>query len=187
MILNTIVFDPVRVDYLDKAIETLLKYTDMKNWRIIVVDQTKMGLSPYVKKNAHLYMKPHRNLGFAKSMNEGIIHGLHWKSKYITCANDDIEFINNDWWKGITKTFEMDENIYAVNPESPRVPLWGASRRLSHHLDQAWLFVSLLASSQRRAGRDHQPGDPGNDVYSILESVNGGFLLLHREGLSLPS
>lgn len=131
MIYNTYVFNPIRDDFIGKALETLYKFTDMSQSRVIVVDQTMNGLFEnfkvwsQIKPQIHLYLRPHRNLGFSKSMNEGIIHGLRWKSKYITCANDDIEFIDNRWWKGITDTFEQDEKIYAVNPNSPREPGWG--------------------------------------------------------------
>lgn len=133
MITNTIIFNPVRTDYLKRALLSLYKYTDMKNWRVIVVDQTKSGCE--VSSKVHLYMKPHRNLGFAKSMNEGIIHGLRWGSKYITCANDDIEFINNKWWDGVLETFGMYDNVAAVNPESPRIPLWGYGRPHGEYID----------------------------------------------------
>jgi len=125
MIENTFITVPLRTDFVEKMIKTLYKYTDMKNNRVIVVDQTLKGL-PKID-GVHLTIRPHRNLGFAKANNEGIIHGLHWKSKYITCMNDDIEFINKRWWKGIMETFEMpsDKEILAVNPESVRIPLWG--------------------------------------------------------------
>lgn len=133
MIFNTFVFDPVALQFIDKALETLYKYTDMTNNRVIVVDQTDSGIETGWP--IDLYMKPHRNLGFAKSMNEGIIHGLRWKSKYITICNDDIEFMNKDWWNGVESTFSMGERVCAVNPESPRIPLWGYGRDHGDYID----------------------------------------------------
>jgi GT2 family glycosyltransferase len=130
---NTIIFNPVRTDYIERAIDTLYKFTDMENWRVIVIDQTRSGCK--VDKRVHLYMKPHRNLGFAKSMNEGIIHGLRWGSKYITCANDDVEFIDKRWWEGTEETFSLYDNVAAVNPESPRIPLWGYGRDHGEYVD----------------------------------------------------
>jgi len=126
MINNTFITNPIRPDYIDRLLYTLYKYTDMSNNRLIVVDQTQDGIYEKVKEKTHLYLRPHRNLGFAKSMNEGIIHGQHWNSKYITCMNDDVEFINKAWWDGIIETFNQDEKrIMAVNPMSPREPGWG--------------------------------------------------------------
>ena len=44
MIETTFIFNPVRPDFIYDAIDTLYKYTDMENKRVIVVDQTKNGL-----------------------------------------------------------------------------------------------------------------------------------------------
>jgi hypothetical protein len=133
MINNTFVFNPVRTNFIRPAIETLYKYTEMGGNRVVVVDQTLDGIGKI--DGVHLVIKPHRNLGFAKSMNEGIIHGRHWGSKYITCCNDDIEFINKRWWDGILETFNQDEKILAVNPMSPREPGWGYGLEHGKYID----------------------------------------------------
>jgi len=133
MICNTYVFNPVRPDYIDRALYTLYKYTNMDKCRVIVVDQTLDGLK--LNEKVHLVLRPHRNLGFSKSMNEGIIHGLRWGSEYITCANDDVEFMNKAWWEGIVDTFKEDERILAVNPMSPREPGWGYGLPHGEYID----------------------------------------------------
>jgi len=116
---------PVRPDYIQKALDTLYKYTDMRNNRVIVVDQTMDGLN-LSRDQVHLVLRPHRNLGFSKANNEGIIHALRWGSKYITCANDDIEFMDSRWWDGIEETFLIyGDKVMAVNPMSPLEPGWG--------------------------------------------------------------
>lgn len=135
MIHNTFIFNPVRPDYVYRAIETLYKHTDMTDCRVIVVDQTMNGLQ-LSRDQVHLVLRPHRNLGFAKSMNEGIIHGLRWGSEFITCANDDIEYMNSKWWEGITESFRIyGENTLAVNPMSPREPGWGYGLPHGHYFD----------------------------------------------------
>lgn len=138
MIENTFVINPVRPDFIDRCLYTLYKYTDMTNNRVVVVDQTLEGIDLDLQLSlgkVHLVLRPHRNLGFSKSMNEGIIHGLRWKSKYITCMNDDIEFISPLWWEGIVETFGQDERIIGVNPMSPREPGWGYGLDHGEHLD----------------------------------------------------
>jgi GT2 family glycosyltransferase len=125
MIKNTFIFNPIRPDYIHRCLETLYQYTDMTANRVIVVDQTMDGLKLPMDK-VHLVLRPNRNLGFSKSMNEGIIHALRWDSEYITCANDDIEYIDKRWWSGIEETFEKyGDKVLAVNPMSPREPGWG--------------------------------------------------------------
>ena len=120
---KTFITAVLRSDYVERMIETLYKYTD--NFNLIVIDQTKAGLPDM--EGVHLKIRPNRNLGFAKAMNEGIIHALHWKSEYIVNINDDVELISKKWWDGIMETFDMksENEILVVNPESIRVPAWG--------------------------------------------------------------
>jgi GT2 family glycosyltransferase len=94
----------------------------MKDHRVIVIDQTLDGIDKDLSKYIHMLIKPHRNLGFAKGMNTGIRLA---DSKYVTCANDDIEFINDKWWKGIEEAFASDTYMGAVNPMSVKEPGWG--------------------------------------------------------------
>ena len=126
----TYVFCPICDKYIARALYTLYKFSEPGTFRVIVIDQCKDGFSPevmkYVKPLIHLYMHPIRNLGFAKAMNEGIIHGLHWKTPYICIANDDIEIMNKRWLQGVWDTFAMDpQRIMGVVPMCPRVAGWG--------------------------------------------------------------
>lgn len=122
---NVFITACLRKDYLPRMVETLYKYTRNINFKVIVIDQTLDGIGDVP--GVHLTLRPNRNLGFSKAMNEGIIHALHWNSEYITCVNDDVEFINEKWYDGIMETFNKEsvKEIIAVAPESPRIPLWG--------------------------------------------------------------
>jgi len=124
MIDNVFVTAVLRPDYIKKLVQTIYKY-NTHNFKVVVVDQTQDGL-PDIE-GVHLRLRPNRNLGFAKAMNEGALHALHWKSSFVTFINDDVEFINKRWWDGILETFAMpsEKEIIAVNPESMRVPMWG--------------------------------------------------------------
>lgn len=120
--INTFIFFPVIPDYIEKAIETLHKFTPL-NFQVIIVDQTKDGIYDVVKRfNPELYIRSYRNLGFSKAANTGARLAT---TKYITIANDDVEMINNAWWQGVEDTFSMDEKIIAVNPNSPKIAMWG--------------------------------------------------------------
>lgn len=125
----TYVLCPITDIYISRFLYTLYKYSEPDSFRVIVIDQCKERFRPevwdYVKDKIHLYMHPHRNLGFAKAMNEGMIHGLHWKTPYICISNDDIEIMDKRWIDGIYDTFAMDERIVGVVPMSPRVAGWG--------------------------------------------------------------
>lgn len=115
--------------YISRLLYTLYKYSEPDSFRFVLVDQCKNRVSEqvwdYIRDKVHLYMHPKRNLGYAKASNEGIIHGLHWKTPYICVTNDDIEIIDPRWIQGIWDTFEMDKRIMAVVPMSPRVAGWG--------------------------------------------------------------
>ena len=123
------IFCPIQEKYISRALYTLYKYSKPDSFRVIVIDQTKHGFSDEVRKYVtpliHLYMHPYRNLGYAKAMNEGLIHALHWKTPLICPSNDDIEIIDPRWLDGIKETFALRPKIGCVVPMSPRVAGWG--------------------------------------------------------------
>jgi len=125
----------IRKDYIVRCLETLYKFTDTRLFKVIVIDQTVDGVYDKIKDRVSFYIRPERNLGFAKAANEGIIHGYRWGAKYIGVLNDDTEFMHKDWWSGVKEEFATDETILAVNPESPRVPLWGYGRDHGEYID----------------------------------------------------
>lgn len=120
--INTFVINPVLPNYIEKFLETLHEHTP-ENFQVIIVDQTKNGIYDLVKRfKPEVYLRSYRNLGFSKSMNMG---GRLATTKYVTFANDDIEFLNKKWWSGIEETFAMDKRIIAVNPDSAKIAMWG--------------------------------------------------------------
>jgi GT2 family glycosyltransferase len=154
MIDCTFVTAVLRPEYINRMVETLYAYTKI-NLRLIVVDQTKNGLGDI--DGVHLTIRPHRNLGFAKAMNEGMIHGYHWNSPYIMCVNDDVEFINKGWWEDIMNTFEMEsqKEILMVNPESIRIPMWGYGMTEGE-------YVEILPYKEKYTQEDYEFLQEGN-------------------------
>ena len=104
----TTIFIPIIPEYIETALKTLYeKAPSNLNFRVIVVDQTKDGIYGLVKDYADLVIRnPRRpNMGFSKANNEGILHALHWGSKYIAAVNDDIEFLDPRFWNGLNQQF----------------------------------------------------------------------------------
>lgn len=121
-IINTFVVPIIIPDFIERFLFTLYKYTP-ENFRVILIDQTLHGVDSLVKDpRVHVYIRPYRNLGFAHAMNTGIRIS---NTKYVTCSNDDVEFVNKKWWYGIEETFNIDKQIKAVNPLSITEPGWG--------------------------------------------------------------
>ena len=122
-IINTFVITLIRKDFLERCLYTLYKYTP-HNFRVIVIDQSVGGveLPEEYRSKVHLYVYAYRPLGFAKAMNTGIRLA---DTPYITCLNDDVEFINSRWWDGVLETFKVADNIVAVNPSSVKEAGWG--------------------------------------------------------------
>ncbi len=130
MINITYVLTPICDKYISRFLYTLYKFSEPGSFRVVVVDQCKNGFSPevmnYVRPMIHLYIHPIRNLGYAKAMNEALIHGIHWQTPYICLSNDDIEIMDSRWLQGVWDTFALNpERIYGVSPMTPRVPGWG--------------------------------------------------------------
>ena len=123
----------IRNDFYQKAVETLYKYTD--KFTLIVVDQTIEGIpKDWIDKYAHVYIR-HKNAGFATAANRGMALALRAGYDYIGVMNDDVEFIYAGWLDEALWEFDTDPRIMAINPECPRVPLWGYGRPMGENLD----------------------------------------------------
>jgi len=118
-----IVFSPLVDNFIDRALDTLYKYTDPDIFRVILIDQSVDGMYDKVKDKVHLYIRAKRShLGFSQSMNTG------WRlstGPYTICSNDDVEFINSRWWPGIKEVFNTMPETIAVSPMCPVEPGWG--------------------------------------------------------------
>lgn len=121
----TFIIPIIQHRFLKRCLETLYKYTDV-DFRVIVIDQTPDGVFQEEYKGVHLWIRPYRNLGFAKAVNTGIKLA---QTEYVCALNDDTEFINKKWWQGVIDTFAMDEKIIAVSPMSPKEGSWGYGYR----------------------------------------------------------
>jgi len=146
MIKATFVFPIIRHDYIFDALDSLHKKTPIE-LRTVVIDQTKKGVFSYpelwekLNPLIDLYIRPPRNLGFAKGVNEGMIHGLHWGSEYIIPCNDDVVFLDERWWGGILEQFKAFPEMMAVNPASIIEPGWGYGIGLPDHTCPDWGVV----------------------------------------------
>lgn len=145
---NTIIIPIIQSAFLLKMLATLYEYTDPETFNVIVIDNTgdtkaQEACGQYV----HMWIKPHRNLGFSKSMNTGIRLA---DTKYVTLANDDIEFMDKRWWQGIIDTFATDARIVAVNPMSPKEATWGYGHTGENH--ETWMPKDGFVPVDNKAG-----------------------------------
>lgn len=105
-----------------------------KDYELILVDDGSIVMgSQYLDREAHIYIRNLRNLGYAPSVNKGWAKA---KGKYIVTSNNDIE-VYEGWQKEFIKTLEkfqgdligglgfrtkiiegMDISLYRKNPGS---------------------------------------------------------------------
>jgi len=178
----TFIFIPVIPDFIEDALKTLYKFTHI-NFRVIIVDQTKDGIYGKVAPYTDLVIRnPNRlNMGFSKANNEGILHALHWKSKYIAVCNDDIEFISDRWWSGLMEQFKQYPEMMAVCPASPIEPGWGYGLGG----DGKWIPGNKCPDWGVQVGENIYPKDPeGNPITLEVARTQKGYdmLLAHRQG-----
>lgn len=102
-----------------RGLETLKLMTPIP-YRVILVDQSPNDNSQLIKDGlAHLIVKAHRNLGFAKACNVGMRLA---DTEYVMLLNDDVEFIYDKWWEDLMKEFEAMPGAACINPHSIRNP-----------------------------------------------------------------
>lgn len=124
--INTFVIPFIRSDFIGPMLDSLKEHAGHE-YNVIAIDQTTDRKAQEENESkVTLWIRPYRNLGFAKAMNLGVVIS---QTPYITMANDDLEFFDPRWWQGILDTFAMDERIVAVNPMSPKEGAWGYGLR----------------------------------------------------------
>lgn len=121
----TFIIPSIQNGFIKRCLETLKEYTPVEH-RVIVIDNNYLSIEEECRGLYNLWIRSYRNLGFSKSMNLGIQLS---QTPYIGLVNDDVEFLNTNWWQGIMDTFRMDEKIIAVNPNTPTEGAWGYGLR----------------------------------------------------------
>ena len=111
----TIVCPTAGYPNLVRSLKTFKKYAP--GAKVIVVDQTPEGALTFEqqKEYTNAYAWVYRALGFSKAMNFGILMS---DTKYVCCANDDVELVDVRWWDGIIEAFKKHDNVCGVNPAS---------------------------------------------------------------------
>ncbi len=118
-IINTYIVPTLNnVEGLIALVNSLYKYTP-HNFRIISIfngtDEDYRKAKDAIGDKIHLWIKPYKNLGFGKSMNQGIRLA---DTEFVTIANDDVEVIYPTWWQETLEMFEEDPDLMGFNPHS---------------------------------------------------------------------
>jgi hypothetical protein len=105
-------------EILKKCLSSLLKLTEYKNFKVIVVDNASTDSSVDMIetefKNINL-LENKENLGFIKGNNVGIRYALKkYNPNYILLLNNDTEIIQKDWLKRLVDVAESDRRIGLV-------------------------------------------------------------------------
>jgi len=128
----------IRLDFIDKCLETLYKFTDPAKFRVIVVDQTLEGWGGVWAKKVLDHggkIISQKNGGFAYGANTGLIYGLRWGTPYLGVMNDDLEMIYPTWLEDALEEFKTDERIMAINPMCPKIAMWGYGHTKGEYLE----------------------------------------------------
>lgn len=144
--LLTVIIPIIRPDLIERCLETLYDYTEEGSFYCFVIDQTVKGLDSTDLRNRFKNLMIIRtpksdvhytgNLGFAQATNLGI---QLVQTPYFMMCNDDVEFLNKRWWKGVMDTFEMvdkatpERPAVIVNPSSIKLPDWSVGLPSGQH------------------------------------------------------
>lgn len=109
----------------EACIESVIKNTDLKENRVIVIDDksTDERIQPLLKKYANnkriLFLSNEENLGFVKTVNKGMQQS---KENDVLLLNSDTE-VTKGWLKKIQECAYSSENIATVTPLSNNATL----------------------------------------------------------------
>lgn len=91
-VLNTITVSVVLPSFIERFLYTLRRCTNHP-YDVVLIDNSRDGIWDLVRGQVSCYIRPQYNWGFAKSHNVAI---NLCATPFVTCANDDIEFIHRD-------------------------------------------------------------------------------------------
>lgn len=144
---NTFIIPVIRDDLIEKCLDSIYRNNEEDSFYVYIIDQTVAGLDPKLRERYPnlLHIRTPRtathhagNLGFAKATNLGI---QLVETPYFTMCNDDVEFVNKDWFNKVLETFELVRGqtpqtpAMMVNPSAIRLPDWSIGRASGDHLD----------------------------------------------------
>ena len=124
----------IRLDFVDKALASLYKFTDNSKFKVIIVDQSLEGYRGDWGNKVNMVIRQ-KNQGFAQAANTGMRIALSWGVPYIAVMNDDLEMIYPTWLEDALSEFESDPKIIAVNPFCPKVAMWGYGHTNGEYLE----------------------------------------------------
>ena len=137
--LLTVVVPIIRLDMIEKCLESFYKNTD-NIFYFIIIDQSIDGIDMSLRekyRNLMIIRTPktdvHRtgNLGFTQATNLGLTLA---QTPYVMFLNDDCEMVHPAWWDGVMETFEQVEKAtptrpaLLVNVASIKLPDWSVGR-----------------------------------------------------------
>lgn len=183
--LLTVVTPIIRLDMIEKCLETFYANTD-NIFYFIVIDQSVKGIDMSLRekyKNLMIIRSPKTdlhytgNLGFTQATNLGLTLS---QTPYVMFLNDDCEMIHPGWWDGIMDTFEQVEKAtptrpaMLVNLASIKLPDWSVGRPKGddfyilpykeHYTNADWKFLI----EEKHYINEHLTITPG----SVIDGIN---------------
>lgn len=149
-----------------ELISDFYRLHDANMFRLIVVDQTRDGITFDKEEPVHLHVRTYRNLGFSKAMNTGI---KLVQTPYMLLANDDVRLLNSKWYEEAKADLSNDD-VLATNP-------YPATRTWDRHGNVVWFWDDTRDDGTRDdrldAIKDKQFEDYTDADYELIKQVHG--------------
>lgn len=137
----TIVIPTMNYNYTKKCVDSILKYTDLNNVKIIIIVntdniETHSNISGYTRqlseecediKSIHYY----KALGAVKALNAGIKHSKN--TDFVLLLNDDCEIMESEknyWLTSLLEPFENNPKMGCTGPYR-MPPIFGECKKLN--------------------------------------------------------
>lgn len=169
-------------EVLKNCLKSLLKLTDYRNFKVVVIDNASTDNS--VEMVRHEFksvdlLENKENLGFVKGNNIGIKYALRkYKPDYILLLNNDIKIIQKNWLKKMIKVAESDRRIGLVGCKLifPDGRIQWAGRKREKNIFYL-IFQTLSASLNPGIGM----GEKESSFIGEVNTVSGACMMIKTE------
>ncbi len=161
-------------DYVEKCIQSILKYTDLNENRLILIDDKSQDekilpmIKKYAKENKGIIVLENKdNLGFVKTVNKG----MKYSKSDVLLLNSDTE-VSPNWLEKIKKTAYSREKVATVTPLSNNATLVSVPNGLSRNEIPEGLTFLEFAELIEKCAYHH---------YDELPTSHGFCMYIRRE------
>ena len=164
-----------------QCIESIKNNIDTSSYMIVCIDNASPNMAgeklkdKYVNDNDVEVVILENNIGFARGNNEGLKKAQNYNPKFIVCMNNDMVFIQKNFWKKLSQ-LDLIDNIAVIGPKI--ITKYGvlqgvkkALKPLSEYKDELLFHSSIIAKGEFKKNTESESRMIIKKVFPLVNKI----------------